>query len=298
MAKQFDDDLPQDVLIDRRSFIARLSALTAATTTATVLPAIKARTAHAAPGLGPDAFPRTIRPEVLSDPSEATIAEAAVLIRSRKLSPVELVDAYLARIDRFGATYKALNTVRADEARAEAAAAERSKYLGPLHGIPLGIKDNYYTKGTLTTANSHIFKSFVPDFDATTVVNLKAAGAIVLGKTQMGPLATTRATTPDGEVTTVNAWTPNDPSIDPGGSSSGSGCGTAARLFTSSIGTQTGGSIIAPSNANGLTGLKPTMGRASLYGIVPLTYTRDHPGPLARDAKGCGHHAAGDGGAR
>jgi aspartyl-tRNA(Asn)/glutamyl-tRNA(Gln) amidotransferase subunit A len=195
------------------------------------------------------------------------------------------VDAYLRRIGEFDGIYKAFNTVRADEAREEAAAAERATYLGPLHGIPLGIKDNYYTQGTLTTANSFIFESFVPGFDATTIAKLKAAGAIVLGKTQMGPLATTRATTPDGQVTTVNAWTPNDPSVNPGGSSSGSGCGTAARLFTSSTGTQTGGSITSPSNANGLTGLKPTMGRASLYGIIPLTYTRDHPGPLARDAK-------------
>jgi Asp-tRNA(Asn)/Glu-tRNA(Gln) amidotransferase A subunit family amidase len=107
----------------------------------------------------------------------------------------------------------------------------------------------------------------------------------VLGKMQMGPLATTRATTPDGVVTTVNAWTPNNPQNSPGGSSSGSATAVAGRLATSSIGTQTGGSITDPSTRQGLTGLKPTVGRASLYGIIPLTYTRDHPGTLARDVR-------------
>ena len=107
---------------------------------------------------------------------------------------------------------------------------------------------------------------------------------MILGKTQMGTLATTRATTPDGEVTTVNAWTPDAPAYDPGGSSSGSATATAGRLACSSIGTQTGGSITSPSNQQGLTGLKPTMGRTSLYGVIPLTYSRDNAGPLARDA--------------
>jgi Asp-tRNA(Asn)/Glu-tRNA(Gln) amidotransferase A subunit family amidase len=125
----------------------------------------------------------------------------------------------------------------------------------------------------------------VPAYDATAVARLKAAGGIVLGKTQMGPLATTRATTPNGVVTTVNAWTPTNPGTDPGGSSTGTATAVAGRMAASGIGTQTGGSITAPSNAQNLTGLKPTMGRVSLYGIIPLTYTRDHPGPLARDAK-------------
>jgi len=125
----------------------------------------------------------------------------------------------------------------------------------------------------------------VPPFDATTVAGFESAGAIVLGKTQMGPLATTRATTPNGTITTVNAWAPADPDVDPGGSSTGTGTAVAGRMVTSGVGTQTGGSITAPSNAQNLTGLKPTMGRASLYGIIPLTYSRDHPGPLARDAK-------------
>lgn len=153
-----------------------------------------------------------------------------------------------------------------------------------LRGIPLCIKDNYFTKGVPTRCNSYIFEDFVPDEDATAVARLKAAGGIVLGKGQMGPLATTRATQPNGTVTTVNAWTPEDPSTDPGGSSTGPACSVAGRMASSSIGTQTGGSIVLPSNQQNLTGLKPTMGRVSIHGIIPLSFTRDHAGPLARDA--------------
>ncbi|WP_460917249.1 amidase [Plantactinospora veratri] len=182
-------------------------------------------------------------------------------------------------------TYQAFNLVLADAALAAARAAGRQRHSGALHGIPLAIKDNYYTAGVPTTANSYLFRDFVPPFDATAVARLKASGAIVLGKTQMGPLATTRATTPAGVVTTVNAWTPTNPGTDPGGSSTGTATAVAGRLATAGTGTQTGGSITAPANAQNLTGLKPTMGRVSLNGIIPLSYTRDHPGPLARDAR-------------
>src|SRR5690606_35076584 len=235
--------------------------------------------------MNPHAWADEVRPEALDDPTELTIAEAATLFRRRRLHPVELVDAYLERIDAFDDTYQAWNTVLADEARAAAAAADVRGARSPLVGIPLAIKDNYYAAGVPTTANSFVFADFVPTYDATTVAALKAAGAIVLGKTQMGPLATTRATTPTGEITTVNAWAPTNPAVDLGGSSTGSATAVAGRMATSSVGTQTGGSITSPSNAQGLTGLKPTMGRASLHGIIPLTYTRDHPGPLARDAR-------------
>jgi aspartyl-tRNA(Asn)/glutamyl-tRNA(Gln) amidotransferase subunit A len=278
-------DLPQDRCFDRRGFLARMAAMSAATTAATMLPPVASRSAFALPGSSNDAYVQTVRPEALADPTELTISEAATLIRSKKLSPVDLLEAYLARIEAFEPIYKAFNTIRTDGARAEALAAASARYLGPLHGIPLTIKDNYYTASVLTTANSYIYQDFVPDFDATAVARLKAAGGIVIGKGQMGPLATTRATTPDGIVTSVNAWTPNDPDTDPGGSSTGPATSVAGRLATSSIGTQTGGSIVNPSNQQALTGLKPTVGRAPLYGVIPLTYTRDHPGPLARDAK-------------
>lgn len=274
---------PMDRGIDRRSFLHRFSALAAASAVGTVtLPSV----GYAAPpAAGPIADPYgPVRPEATADITELTIAEAASLIRSRRLTSERLVEAYLDRIGAFDPTYQAFNLVLADAALAAARAADRTPRRGPLHGIPLAIKDNYYTRGIRTTANSFLFEKFEPPFDATAVARLTAAGGIVLGKTQMGPLATTRATTPDGRITTVNAWAPGDPAVDPGGSSSGSATAVAARMATSSVGTQTGGSITAPSNAQNLTGLKPTMGRVSLYGIVPLSYTRDHPGPLARDA--------------
>lgn len=289
-------DLPTDRLVDRRGFLARFAAVTAlASAGGGLLPAVTALPAaaqpgSAAPGRGrPYRFPESAwavpRPEALADPTELTIAEAAYLIRARRLSPTALLTAYLERIERFDGTYQAWNTVRRDEVLAEARALPPRPRNHPLTGIPLAIKDNYFTAGTLTTANSLLFTDFVPPFDAPAVARLTGAGGLVLGKTQMGPLATTRATTPDGRVTTVNAWSPENPQTDPGGSSTGSATATAGRCATSSIGTQTGGSITGPSNAQGLTGLKPTMGRVPLSGIIPLSYTRDHPGPLARDAR-------------
>ena len=280
------DAPPSDRTIDRRAFLSRLAAATAAASAGALAwrPTPAAARPLRPPPLDPRAWAAEVRPEALADPTELTIAEAATLFRRRQLHPVELVDAYLDRIAAFDDTYQAWNTVLADAARAAAAATDVRGARSPLLGIPLAIKDNYYTAGVPTTANSFVYADFVPAFDATTVANLEAAGAIVLGKTQMGPLATTRATTPTGEITTVNAWAPTDPGVNPGGSSTGSATAVAGRMATSSIGTQTGGSITAPSNAQGLTGLKPTMGRASLYGIIPLTSTRDHPGPLARDA--------------
>ena len=219
------------------------------------------------------------------DLTELTLAQTATAIRRRKVSSEEVVQAHLERIAKFEGTYLAFNTILAEQALARARWLDRKhRPVGALHGVPIVVKDNYWTAGVETTANSYIFEGFVPDEDATCVARLLREGAVILGKTQMGPLATTRATTPDGEVTTVNAWTPNTPAYDPGGSSSGSATATAGRLACSSIGTQTGGSITSPSNQQGLTGLKPTMGRTSLYGIIPLTYSRDHAGPLARDA--------------
>ncbi|HEY2982686.1 MAG TPA: amidase, partial [Jatrophihabitantaceae bacterium] len=267
--------------INRRVFLSRSATVAAGAAALTSLPTwTGAASAGAAPAGRPRVPDVDVRPAAAHDPTEATIAEAITLLRQRRLTAVELVDAHLDRIAKFDSVYQAFNAVTADSARALAAAPRP----GVLSGIPLCIKDNYYTAGVTTTANSFIFESFVPPYDATSVARLKAAGGIVIGKGQMGPLATTRATTPNGTVTTVNAWTPNDPSIDPGGSSTGPACSVAGRMATSSIGTQTGGSIVNPSNQQNLTGLKPTMGRTSIYGVIPLSYTRDHSGPLARDA--------------
>lgn len=263
---------PLDTRVDRRGFLARVTAV------GTVSLPVVAETGSAA--ATPVTEPVDVEPraEALADPTELTIAEAATLIRHGRLHPEELLHAYLDRIRAFDGVYQAFNLVRPQPVRSDAVRR------GPLYAIPLAIKDNYFTAGMATTANSFLFAGFVPARDATAVARLKAAGAIVLGKTQMGPLATTRATTPDGRVTTVNAWAPTRPEVDPGGSSTGSATAVAARMATSAIGTQTGGSITSPSNAQNLTGLKPTMGRVPLHGIIPLSYTRDHPGPLARDA--------------
>ena len=269
---------------NRRVFLAQTAAVAAAAATgAAALPSAASAWAGGPASFGSGAYVRP-RPEALADPTELTLAEAAWMIRYGKLSPAELVEVHLARISTFDGVYQAFNTVLAAEARAAAKAAGKKRPAGPLHGIPLAIKDNYWTAGVRTTANSYLFQDFVPPYDATPVARLKANGAIVLGKTQMGPLATTRATTPDGRITTVNAWTPADPATDPGGSSTGTATSVAGRMAVAGTGTQTGGSITAPSNAQNLTGLKPTMGRVSLAGIIPLSYTRDHPGPLARDA--------------
>ena len=283
---------PQDRLVDRRDFVARMGALAAiAAAGGCTLP----REAGPAPPPPETAegvrafFQAAPRPDLSrpgrTDPAEFTAWQAGALIRDDELAATEFLEAHLARIRRWDDLYMAFNHLLETEGLERAGELDGAEPRGLLHGIPLAIKDNYYTAGVPTTANSHIFRDFVPDFSATAVQRLEQAGGILVGKTQMGPLATTRALTPDGEVTTVNAWAPGEPRISPGGSSSGSATAVAARMAASSIGTQTGGSITVPSLAQGLTGLKPTMGRVSLYGVIPLTYTRDHPGPLARDAR-------------
>lgn len=292
-----DVDQPLDRLLDRRAFLARTAALAAATTVGAV--AFPGLTGIASAAPSPASGPAvTFNPEldkgaaynkpresVMSDPTEWTLSEAAWMIRHKKIVPVELVQAYLDRIAAYESTYQAFNLVTAEAALKAARQWANRPYRGPLHGIPLAIKDNYFTEGVLTTASSYLFQDFVPPYDATSVAKLVVQGGIVLGKTQMGPLATSRATLPNGQITTINAWTPTNPSTNPGGSSTGTATAVAGRMATSGIGTQTGGSITAPSNAQNLTGIKPTMGRVSLAGIIPLTYSRDHPGPLARDAK-------------
>lgn len=279
--------IPTDRQVDRRNFLRRMGALTAAASGG-VLDGVWRAAPAAAQGTLPVAIPTLTVQE--TDPAAFSVVEAASLLREGGISPLELAEACLARVGRFDGVLRAFNTVT-DEAllagaqAATAALADGSREFPPLHGIPLAIKDNYFTEGVTTTANSHIFTDFVPSYDAEAWRRLREAGALLLGKTQMGPLATSRATTPDGEVTTRNAWAPGNPSVSPGGSSSGSATAVAARMATGSTGTQTGGSITNPSEAQALTGIKPTMGRVSLRGIVPLTYTRDHPGPLARDAR-------------
>ncbi|HSG46475.1 MAG TPA: amidase [Longimicrobiales bacterium] len=269
--------------MDRRSFLRRMAALTASAGT---LETVWSAAPAAAQERAAVAIPSITVQE--TDPSAFTVLEAASLLRRGAVSPLELAEACLARVRAYDEVYRAFNTVTEETLLAGARAATegmREERLPALHGIPLAMKDNYFTAGVPTTANSHIFAGFVPEYDAEAWRRLKEAGALLVGKTQMGPLATSRATTPDGEVTTRNAWAPGSPEISPGGSSSGSATAVAARMAAGATGTQTGGSITNPSEAQGLTGIKPTMGRVSLRGIIPLTYTRDHPGPIARDAR-------------
>lgn len=208
------------------------------------------------------------------------LAEAAALIRRRNVSPVELTNALLARIEAAEPTLHAFVTVCPDEARAAARAAEqaltRSEPLGPLHGVPFAAKDIYDTAGVRTTAGFPPLANYVPDADAFTVARMKAAGAVLIGKT-----VTTQFASSDPPPTS-NPWRPDR---TPGGSSSGSGAGVAARLVPVALGTQTGGSILRPAAYNGVVGLKPTFGRVSKAGIVPLSWTLDHAGPIVRSVE-------------
>jgi len=285
------DPPPQDYTVDRRWFLSRMAGVWAAAGAAggyLATPAPAAAHGSAGPygaGVWETAYAKTIRPEALADPTELTISEAAAAFRRKLLSPVDLMAAYLARIAEFEHIYQAFLWRPPDQLLLAAARAVKlGRGSTPLAGILTAEKDNYYTKGIPTTAMSPVYEGFIPAFDSTVHARMKAAGAIMMGKAAMGPLASGRARLPDGTATTRNAWTPDDIRYSPSGSSGGTATAVAARLATSGTGTQTGGSITSPSNAQNLTGLKPTFGRASLAGIVPLTFTRDHPGPLARDA--------------
>ncbi|MGD9695211.1 MAG: amidase [Thermoleophilia bacterium] len=265
---------------DRRHFLAVLG-LGAAAVAAGTSPG----KAKAAPTASATAGTRV---SSVSDPVEYTVSELLVQYERRKISPVEVVQAYLDRIAEYDeAFYKAYVTVVPDIALAKAKAIARiqPRKRTAVWGIPYAPKDNYFSKGILTTGNSDLYQTFVPEYDATYVARLNEAGAVMLGKTQMGPLASGRPTLPNGTITTRNAWSPDDSALSPSGSSGGSGCAPAARLAAFCLGTQTGGSITSPTQANGLTGLKPTLGRTSVYGVIPLSLTRDHTGPMGRNVK-------------
>jgi len=212
----------------------------------------------------------------------ASVSELAARIRSRDLSPVAVVDALLARIERCG-VLNAFITVTADAARAQAASAEREiaagRYRGPLHGIPVSLKDIIGTKGIRTTRGSRIFADHIPTEDATVTARLYHAGAVLLGKNALHEFAFGVTTNNPHYGPTRNPWR-----LDriPGGSSGGSGAAVAAGLGPVSIGTDTGGSIRIPAALCGIVGLKPTYGRVSRHGVFPLSWSLDHVGPLTR----------------
>jgi aspartyl-tRNA(Asn)/glutamyl-tRNA(Gln) amidotransferase subunit A len=210
-----------------------------------------------------------------------SISELSDRIRNKDISPVEVVQATLARIDQLEPQLNAFNTVFADQAVAEARQAEadigRGDYRGPLHGIPIGIKDIYECGPT--TCGSESLADYVADQDCTSVAKLKQAGAIVVGKTATYEFAYGFPTTQSYFKPTRNPWSL---AHDAGGSSSGTAASTAAGLAYAGMGSCTGGSIRWPAQACGIVGLKATYGRVSRAGVYPLSWSLDHTGPLAR----------------
>jgi aspartyl-tRNA(Asn)/glutamyl-tRNA(Gln) amidotransferase subunit A len=217
-----------------------------------------------------------------------TIAELAPKVKSREISPVKLTRFFLERIERLNPLLNAYVTVTANDALAVARQAEdelvQGRYRGPLHGIPFSIKDNIATKGIRTTAGSKILDSWTPDFDATVVRKLHAAGAIILGKTNLHEWALGGTTINPFYGTTHNPW---DLKRIAGGSSGGSGAAVAANLCLASIGTDSAQSVRNPASMCGIVGLKPTYGRISQYGTVAGTgaYSCNHTGILARNVE-------------
>jgi aspartyl-tRNA(Asn)/glutamyl-tRNA(Gln) amidotransferase subunit A len=221
-------------------------------------------------------------------PDFLTIAEAARLIQRKELSPLELVESRLDRIARLDGSLNSFICVMAEEARAAAAAAEAEiaagDYRGPLHGIPIGLKDLYETAGIATTGHSKVMQGHVPRADAFSVTRLRDAGAIVLGKLATHEFALGG---PSFDLPWPPARNPWDTSRMPGGSSSGTGAAVAAGLVLGGTGSDTGGSIRNPATYCGLAGIKPTYGLVSRMGILPLSFSLDHPGPLAWTTEDC-----------
>jgi amidase len=216
-----------------------------------------------------------------TDLHRLSLLEVAKLIERRSVSPLDLTEHMLARIEKHDPALHAYFTVTADHALAEARAAESEiaagRYRGPLHGVPIAVKDLFDTAGVRTTAGTRVMASRVPARDATVVARLRAAGAVLLGK-----LATTEGAYaehhPDYTVP-VNPW---NAAAWTGVSSSGSGVATASGLCFASLGSDTGGSIRFPSAMNGLVGIKPTYGRVPVTGVFPMAGSLDHVGPMCR----------------
>jgi aspartyl-tRNA(Asn)/glutamyl-tRNA(Gln) amidotransferase subunit A len=222
------------------------------------------------------------------DPCRLTITQAAAGLRRREFSPVELTKACIERIDAIDGKLHSFITVTADLALRQAAQAQQElsagKNRGPLHGIPIALKDLYMTKGIRTTCHSAVLEHWIPDHDATAVVKLQEAGTILLGKLGMHEFAFGGPSVDAPFPAVKNPW--NTAHI-PGGSSSGSGAALAAGLCYGALGSDTGGSIRTPSSHCGIVGIKPTYGRVSRYGVVPLSWSLDHAGPMARSVEDC-----------
>ena len=220
--------------------------------------------------------------------TQLDITQLAAKIRAKEVSPVEVTEAYLERIERLNPLLNAYITVMAEQARANARASEseilRGAYRGPLHGVPIGIKDLFDVAGVPNTMGTKILRDNVPATDAALVRKLKEAGAIVLGKQNLHEFAFGITSENPHYGAVRNPW-----NVDrvPGGSSGGTAAAVAAGLSAAGIGSDTGASIRAPASFCGVVGLKPTYGRVSRAGALPLAWSLDHPGPIARSVADC-----------
>jgi aspartyl-tRNA(Asn)/glutamyl-tRNA(Gln) amidotransferase subunit A len=214
-------------------------------------------------------------------------AATAMLIKTKQVSPVEVVQAYLERIERLDRTLHAYITVLSEAALAAAHQAEqallRGGELGPLFGVPIAVKDQFWTQGVLTTNGSRVYRDFVPDADATVVTRLKQAGTILLGKLNLSELAMGGTQEPPWGIP-CNPW---DVERTPGESSSGSGVALAAHLCAASVGEDTGGSGRGPAAYCSAVGLRPTFTRVSRYGMTPMCWYMDTAAPMTKTVQDC-----------
>jgi aspartyl-tRNA(Asn)/glutamyl-tRNA(Gln) amidotransferase subunit A len=223
------------------------------------------------------------------DPTLLSVADVAPLLQSGELSPVELTEAYLTRVEDVDPGLNTYVVVLADSARGQARQAQEEiragRWRGPLHGVPLGVKDLYDLAGVPTTAGSPLLADNVPSADSTVVARLRDAGAVLLGKHSTHEFAWGGTTNNPHFGPTRN---PHDPGRVPGGSSGGSASAVVARTAAASVGSDTCGSVRIPAALSGCVGFKPTYGRISLHRVVPLCPSLDHGGPITRTVRDAG----------
>ena len=266
-----------------KNFDNRLRSLTKGVSRRDATRIISTVTAGACSGLS---TPSIFGAETLSsdDIHYATLSEVSELLRSREISSVELTESQLSRIGAVDAELHSYALVTAEFAMAQALQADREiaagNRRGPLHGVPIAVKDLCYTEGVPTKGGLKVYENFLPTFDATVMTKLYDAGAVLLGKLNLTEGAMVGYHR-DFDIP-VNPWGDN---LFAGVSSSGSGVATAAGLCYASLGSDTGGSIRLPAMANGIVGLKPTYGRVSRYGVIPLAESLDHVGPMTRSVR-------------
>jgi len=285
----FSDDELKEMLQDVRDTLTgyedvRKEPLTNGIDMATVFMPYNTRSDKRKPGMTAKASSNVVvKPHAEEDFAFMPLRDLAILVKTRQVTSVELTNMYLNRLQKYGDKLVAVVTLLADQARADAARAdkeiENGKYRGPLHGIPTGVKDLFSYAGAPTTWGAEIYKDQVFDYDSTVVEKLKAAGAIICAKTSCGALA-------NGDKwfrgQTKNPWNTAQGSS---GSSAGSAACVSAGLLPYAIGTETQGSVVSPSHQCRITGLRPTFGRSSRYGGMTLCWTMDKVGVLARCAE-------------